>query len=323
MQMAIGRGGDPSKNFAVGEPRMLGAAISRIVNPPRSEREFDPTYPAAAGDPRLRELIAASPWQNGRHIVIANGAKQALAAAFYALKKTGAFGIHVPTPFWPSFPTLIESAGLYGTFGPYPVHGHALCWASPNNPDGQQWCSNGKLDVWDAAYASPAYGWNELVPPARMTVHSGSKLFGLSGLRVGWLSTDDQTLADHATRFVEITTSGVSNASQRFLMEAVSMHPDQLREVHGRSRRLVLENAAQAERILGPVCESVQIPCGPRAGMFAWVKPKDYQEFMESVKRGDLKVVTGDACGMRGWVRFTLGNDPTETYNAFAAAAGR
>jgi aspartate/methionine/tyrosine aminotransferase len=314
MQMAITRGGDPSKNFAVGEPWLLGEHFEPLV---QREVLTDMSYPPLRGRQGLIDAISNTRWQHGKHIVIANGAKQALAAAFYALKAKGINVMHVPPPYWPSFPTLIKAAGM--EWDDRPSDSARWCVASPNNPDGWQFEGPGRVEVWDAAYASPAYGWNGMKPKAHCTVHSASKLLGLSGLRVGWLSTDDEDLAERAGYFVEITTSGVSNLSQAHVAAILKNFPE-LRDAHAKMQTRLIANGTAFFETIAQYCSASKAPPSS-GGMFAWFQPREHHKFQAIAAQLGVSYVDGVNCGRPYHVRMTLGNPEKVTRGTFEAIA--
>ena len=323
--MGITRGGDTTKNFAVGEPVSLGAIIHACIG---TSNQWSPRYPLLGGDQQLIDAILESPWQNGKHVVITNGATQGLGAAFYALKQVGGIDIYFPTPYWPRFPGLTTLAGFDTRWkNIYQSNDHAaICIASPNNPDGSQLGhstqNQSPVDIWDAAYACLAYGWNGFKPTARITVHSVSKLLGLSGLRIGWISTDDENLAQLATNYVEITTSGVGAISQAYIAKAINRfnhNPEELRVCHMNLRNKILMNYDIFQNTIGAHCENTYTD--EITGMFAWFKPINETMFIETARNHEILYVEGKACGMPGWKRMTLANDLIDTERCFKTLA--
>src|SRR4051812_4378156 len=74
---------DKSFNLAVGEPFFLSNHTLPKVLGSTEEIDLDPTYPKLGGDADLLKELRLR--HRGQHIVITNGAKQALFAALYAL----------------------------------------------------------------------------------------------------------------------------------------------------------------------------------------------------------------------------------------------
>jgi aspartate/methionine/tyrosine aminotransferase len=313
-------------NLAVGEPIFLqeeGFGDQRI-----GIGIGDPKYPAYGGDP---DLIAAIDGYmdigGGRQIVIANGAKQALMAAMYALEQVeGRNTVVMKGPYWPSYPTLARLSGMsmvdLANTSPRTRDREIWTVAAPNNPDGAHAHMVGKLDIWDAAYAHWVYGWNAIPPYARISVWSAAKLFGLSGLRVGWLVTEDIALAEKAREYVEKTTSGVSNESQRRLFHVLEdgfkQKPPEPR--FGRARERLLENGRIFNNYLSHyVVESMGLPVTGQ-GMFAWFRVADPDRFDKALTQAHVKVIPGQACGAnRGWYRMSMGHRNNYTESALSA----
>ena len=89
---------------------------------------------------------------------------------------------------------------------------------TPSNPYGDQ-ILNKKLPansvIWDSVYASSLF-MNAAVldaPDHFAMVGSFSKIFGLSGLRIGWIGTDDDFLAEKLKSNVLTTYCGLSTPS--------------------------------------------------------------------------------------------------------------
>jgi aspartate/methionine/tyrosine aminotransferase len=209
-------------NLAIGEPEFLQEAMAPLYPKNAPVAEGDLTYPPCDGYGEIRQTLVD---QFGRHIVLTNGGKQALAAGMFALRRR--FPLEyatAKTPFWPCFPSLAAQGGLRWMSDTNVL---SRCkdvlriWTWPNNPDGTygSLIDTNQVTLWDAVYASPVYGCKDpwWCPSLTMAkVGSASKLYGLSGLRLGWLQTDDPDVARYAAEYVEITTSGVSVAAQNY-----------------------------------------------------------------------------------------------------------
>ena len=198
----------------------------------------------------------------------------------------------------------------------------------PNNPDGS--LVKEKCDIWDAAYAHEVYGWDRTVPDAGISIWSAAKLYGLSGLRIGWLATWDEEVARKAAHYVEITTSGVSLYSQWHLADVIAaelQNNDEVKESYAEARAHLLQNSFIIRGALEPHCDvldGVLKPMGPRLGMFGWVKAKKPVLFGAALEKSKVKFVTGEACGMyeHGWYRISAGHRLEYTKNAMDKLLG-
>jgi aspartate/methionine/tyrosine aminotransferase len=327
MQMARGavEGG---WNLSLGEPVLL----QQHLPIPKNSRLTGPyTYPTMDGDPRLMEELRRLHPEG--EIVVTVGAKQALAACFYAYKKLGYVGVYHKPPYWPSYPTLTRMAGLLFNEDT-PSELTVEVNTTPNNPDGKT--SGRGCHVWDASYTSAAYGWEPHKGPnsplgpwsCQVKVMSASKLLGLSGARVGWLVTQDCDLAAHAREYVELTTSGVSIPAQRIVAIALG----NLRESESESNTYLLDircdiakNCNEFERVIRPF---VAQSCGTEShgvGMFAFfqIKPEHLDKFKAALIAAKVTMVTGEACGMDepGWYRMNLAQEVKYTAKALTTLA--
>lgn len=318
-------------NLAIGEPVVL----QEHLRFPIFETQGPFTYPTLEGYPPLvEELQRLYPDQ---HVVVANGGKQALLAAFYALNRLeGRQIVHHAQPFWPSYRTLARMSGLdfedpplwegwYDQFTQLrPRRSRVIqVVTSPNNPDGRQLQSwnDGSFDVWDAVYAHWVYGWNGYEPPHRIRVGSASKLLGLSGVRVGWLVTRADRLAALAREYVEITTSGVSVVAQEYVANALRL----MREINPMvqlraAREAILQNGESFKRHLGHHMQAVDGVPDTGVGMFAFAFPRDPERFSRACAAAKVAVVTGGACGnYQGRFRMSMAHNVNYTEEALQA----
>lgn len=296
-------------NLAVGEPFFLHGPLEDLVYGDRIGLLLK-TYPELGGSPGLLEELRL------RHpdasVVVANGAKQALLASLYALKKLG-YGttFYHRAPHWPSYPTMATMSGV--DFRKHANDAMLRVNTSPNNPDGS--VSTHECDILDAAYCHSVYGWDGRAPRHEISVWSAAKLFGLSSLRVGWLVTKDVDLAAAAAEYVEKTTSGVNTEAQvriQACLESVRENPIHWTMAYYEARQQLLANAQAFNELLTPHCEVVKGLPANLTGMFAWFRVKDIGAFGSALAAAKVLVVDGRACGATepGWYRMSLGQTP-------------
>lgn len=314
-------------NLAVGEPYFLQSVYGKFY--PRMVYG-KMTYPLISGEPDLLNLVKAR--FSGQHVVITNGAKQALLAALYALKKSDGLS-HVlhQAPYWPTYPTLADLSGMrFSAVSNQPAleaRGvFARIMTAPNNPDGSMEFYGHEWDIWDAAYASPIYGWDGVVPWHRISVWSAAKLFGPSGYRIGWLATGDAKLAQLASEYVEKTTSGVSLPSQRLmyglLFNLNTLSHEDRREYESQAHLMLQETSRIFMRLSHHFHEVKGFPATKR-GMFAWVRAQDSLAFARRLHNANVKVVSGLFCGGdEDWFRISLGVLPETMEAAVNAIQG-
>lgn len=311
---------DKGYNLAVGEPFFIQDALSNY-----QEVKYNKglTYPLTNGQPFLIEQLQR--FYPDQHIIITHGAKYGLLAAFYAYRELMKFrDVSHRVPYWPSYPTLAKLSGLTFNQGGATIK----VSTSPNNPDSSE--TTEKCDIWDAAYSSTLLYKASRAPEHTVAVHSASKSFGFSGLRVGWVVTPDPELAKLMSAFMEITTSGVSVASQGHVADLLksigSGYETQVVHVGFKKARETLELNAELFRLyVSPLCERVDgLPVNSR-GMFAWFKAKDHARFEAALAASEVKLVTGIACGMteEGWYRMNLGHRTTTIKAALTLLADK
>lgn len=321
MQMARGAA-EGETNLAVGEPYFF----QQIVLPTIGVRSISKplTYPVIGGEPELLEELHRLVPQY-QYITVVNGAKQGIAAAFHAFAETeGKVNVHHQPPYWPSYPTLAREVGL--TFnGPVRSRDESiLVVTSPNNPDGrQEYLFKSLPEVWDAAYAQPLYGYHGVAPPHRVGVFSAAKMFGLSGLRIGWVGTNERALHDAMAYFTEISTSGVSIPSQMHLAGVIRAlrEPEQMGRVGNatfEARAALMTNGNTFTEVLGDLVQNVKGVPTDGSGMFAWFQARWQDRFTHALKAAKVKVVTGEACGEKtpGYFRMSMGQMPEITRDA-------
>lgn len=327
-------------NLAVGEPYFLREALGIAHVMSEKDIVWSLSYPPFKGTSELLKELA---WMYpGKHVVITNGAKQGLLAACRALRLKrqsggqpyGTLTLRHQPPYWPTYPTIAELSGM--AFEAKPdllarLRHEVTVLTAPNNPDGRMGYedSSREWDIWDAVYANFVYGWDGIVPPAKISVWSGAKLFGLSGLRVGWLVTGDKELADHASTYVEQTTSGVGSVNQAWMTFVLrwwrEKSPQSRRDIEKVARNTLWANAGKLERTMGPYFSKMLGFPSNGQGMFAWVKAKNPDRFVALLKSANVKVVSGQYCGAdpeEGWFRISLGLSEAkmdEAMEAFSA----
>lgn len=299
MSDILTRGEEPGVyNLAVGEPRFLQNIL--VIGWDHGLEDY--TYPRLGGEEALlREL---SRLYDKKYIVVACGARQALLATFCAFKEgyRCQFVAH-QAPFWPGYRELAKASGMFFSSHKAMFQDDdqvVRCVTSPNNPDGWQ-TFNTEVEVWDAVYAHEVYGWDgTTVGKAKVIIGSASKMLGLSGLRVGWLATDDKDLADQAACYIEATTSGVATVSQYHVAKALwhqRMNPQATAERYEQARQILNKNGQLFRQYLGGF---VIMPSGPPAygcGMFAWFTVKEPEQFYKACERARVLVLDGVYCG--------------------------
>ncbi|OIT29702.1 PREDICTED: L-tryptophan--pyruvate aminotransferase 1-like [Nicotiana attenuata] len=161
------------------------------------------------------------------YVVVGTGSSQLIQAALYALSPTDQpepISVVSAAPFYSSYPEVTDfvRSGLYKWAGDarnFEKDGPYIEFiTSPNNPDGvtREPVVNGDqgILIHDLAYYWPQY--TAITSPAKYDVmlFTVSKCTGHAGSRIGWALVRDKEVARKMTKFMEISTIGVSKEAQ-------------------------------------------------------------------------------------------------------------
>lgn len=274
--------GRPVIGFGAGEPdfptpaHIVEAAAAACRDP------VNHRYSPAAGLPELRDAVVAKTARDSglrvsrENVVISNGGKGALFAAFAALLEPGD-EVLLPAPYWVTYP---EAIGIFdGVVVRIPTsvedgfrvsidaldaamteRTKALVFVSPSNPSGAvyppdevaaigRWAADrGIWVVTDELYEHLVYGDARhvsmpVVAPEiadrSIVVNGTAKSFAMTGWRVGW-AIAPAAVADAMGRFQSHSTSNVANVSQRAALAALEGPLDpvvEMRAAFDRRRR--------------------------------------------------------------------------------------
>ncbi|KAL8118380.1 L-tryptophan--pyruvate aminotransferase 1-like [Apium graveolens] len=200
---------------------------------------------------RLHNLVGNAVTQD-RHIVVGTGSSQLYEAILYALTTADSpepMSVVSATPYYSAYPlqTNYLKSGLhrwagdaqnFSTNEPY-----IEVVTSPNNPDGsiRQAVANGDkgILVHDLAYYWPQYTPITHQADEDIMLFTISKSTGHAGSRIGWALIKDPEIAKKMTKFMEISTIGVSKESQiraARILQAVSDDYDSISTVNDDDR---------------------------------------------------------------------------------------
>ena len=299
-------------DLSFGEPAVITSAlyrqINRFGNPykmPEMQELLQWTYQPAAGKPDLIDILED---KYGTRVVVCNGAKQCLSAAMYAFKEHGCNSMYYQRPFYPGNPALTRFANL-----PWSDEKTADSFliTTPNNPDGRNY-SNVDLIEWryrgpmihDAAYYTDIYlpDGQMTLPMGDIQVFSASKMYGLSGLRIGYAVVHNEKYYQDVVNYMEMSTAGVSAASQdivRNLELLFKEHPEYY-EAFVKEARESIRLAREELKALDPDVLEL-MPCQSNS-MFGWFKKKPgYNN-----KAAKVHMIDGEAFGQPGMVRMNI-----------------
>jgi len=316
-------------DVSVGEPYLVRDNLIKIF---QVEEELkiahlkveDLVYPSPTGyQPLVRHLEE----KHGSPVIITNGAKQALGAVFYALKRLGWDYCQEKSPHWALIPPLAKMHGvdMIHANGPCSEDRSPFLLLSPNNPDGH--CESPeellKLSkeykeanlplIHDAAYYTHIY-----LPPIHtlpkigdVQIYSISKMFGFSGLRLGYVVCHNLEFYKLIQEYMEAMTVGVSIASQTWLYDLLDRRmrsfPTLMEKFESVSSMGLEANKKLCLQIDPEILEvPASLPSNP--GMFGWFKtgPKF------SPEKSKINFIDGALFGAPGMIRMNLAFNPEQ-----------
>jgi aspartate/methionine/tyrosine aminotransferase len=285
-------------------------------------------YPPAEGYKPLVTLLES---QYDAPVIITNGAKQGLAAAFYAMRKMHKEKLGFKRPFWSLIPQLSGRMGLkckaVTTGNIHEDYCDCYLAVAPNNPDGHiepyeefkyiadAHRSFGIPYIHDAAYYTPIYLPDSypLGPIGDVQLYSISKMYGLSGLRIGYAVLYNREVYDYMRDYMEHMTVGVSMASQEVLYELlwnIKNHPAEHRKFVLQCRDDLYRAKFLAHTINSDVLE-IPSDVENTVGMFLWAKLRN----QEALTRSKINVCSGKGFGQPDFIRMNLAA-PIDTLKA-------
>lgn len=340
--------GEEVFNFSAGDPNLpmhpdVAAGVSQAL------QTQDCSYPPLMGLPALRTAVAN--WLNSSygchykegHILVTCGGKFALYAALDLLLFPGD-EVLIPSPFWPSYPTIVSHFnGIPINVPTKEVNGwkatpdelkkmstpktKVLILNQPNNPTGAIYSREELVKIlelaeeqdWtvisDEVYSEILYDQEKFVSCGSfpqwqnrvVVIQSCSKNFGMTGLRVGFALGPEQLIAAMASLQGQ-TTTGTSSLSQWAALSAIK-HAD---AVSSAMRTAMQKKRDHFMDTLNRLF-SCDLPKPPSA-LYAFVSLNVFaqekissQDFCEKILReANIATVPGSAFGMEGYVRFAF-----------------
>jgi aspartate/methionine/tyrosine aminotransferase len=313
-------------DVSVGEPHLVRDNLIKVF---QLEEELkighlkadSLVYPAPTGyQPLVRHLEE----KHKAPVIITNGAKQALGAVFYALKKMGWNYCGEKSPHWALVPPLAEMHGIemIHANGPHVDDGSPFLLLSPNNPDGhcetpeqlqelsKQFKEKNLPLIHDAAYYTHIYLDSTHTLPAigDVQIYSISKMLGLSGLRIGYAVCPNPQFYKLMQQYIEAMTVGVSISSQTWLYDLLDRRmrsfPTLVERFEGISG---MDLARNKQLCLGIDPEVLEVPANlaKNPGMFGWFKVGPQANFSKS----KINFIDGALFGVPGMVRMNLAFD--------------
>eukprot|EP00250_Pteridium_aquilinum_P013683 c21502_g1_i1 orf=364-1887(-) len=184
--------------------------------------------PSLAAEIKLMHKMIGNAVTDGYHIVVGTGSSQLINAALYALSSPldqKPVDVVSAAPYYSSYPPmtdLIESqlhkwAGNALSYKSDPQNMYIELVTSPGNPDGMPHTAvvNGTGPViYDLAYYWPHYTPITFAADYDIMLFTLSKSTGHAGTRIGWALVLNTEVARRMTKYIELSTIGVSKDSQ-------------------------------------------------------------------------------------------------------------
>lgn len=269
-------------------------------------------YPTHEGDPELvgitRKVIERQTGRNYKHVFLVNGATGGCVIGLRAYSQMGyEFCLTRKAPFYVRYPKMIEAGGVKQIQQGHPVWENKVVTLLdlPSNPLGL----NTPIDLLtqtpvliDGVYYSNVYmPFRPLaLPQHTIMIGSYSKLLGINGVRVGWLATNDDMLAERLKDLVTSEYCGISQASTDLLKHTLQGFEWDRFEA---SARFKLDCNRSEFELLEKFFDGTSVPS---TGMFFY-GPMDAKA-QEIFTKANVTWTKGSALGTDdGFARFNLG----------------
>jgi aspartate/methionine/tyrosine aminotransferase len=250
---------------------------------------------------QMKDLAERQSGHRPKHLIVTCGATGAINAALYALKiEDEKEFVLINKRHFPFYPDMITVAGLIQTHDPSNGKNTISLIDSPSAPEGLVFPFE-SVDIWDSAYASRTYGSGGHTPTKwRIMCGSLSKTLGVSGLRLGWASTDSDDLAVRIGRYVSAAYIGLPCLSMD-TAEAVLSRLD-LSRFELRSSGYIDDNRHEIQRLFNKFGQG-QVPT---RGMFAILQLGRSER--KALEKAGIKWQPGSTWGEDDtWARLSLG----------------
>jgi aspartate/methionine/tyrosine aminotransferase len=287
-------------------------------------------YTPFNGDDKLiastKAVILRQTGETYKHVFLTNGASGGCTIALRAYASLGArYGMTNPAPYFPLYPGMMKAAGLHHTADPKITNAwdqRVFLLDTPGNPTGQHMdvpTFYSKLDdvIWDAVYHNNVYCALKVPSPKHnIAVGSYSKLTGLNGIRLGWIATNDDVLAEEIATLIAPEYCGLSKPSKMImaqLLEDINLS-DSWGKFENDARDALDYNRGMWS-MLEKYFEGTPVPVN---GMFYYAKmDKACKELFE---KAEILWQSGTKCGHSDdFGRFNIGQDPVVIREAVKA----
>jgi len=220
-------------NLKFGDPVLIRSFIRNYPRVVESRMGYTPDDMAKYLRKWIRDYCASHFSITYKHIILTHGATGALDIIFHKLNPDKKIITHALHFDW--YDKLAAKHGhdialtkSFSSLLPDLHNKSVYLLDSPCNPWGNVTADH-SLDssavLWDSVYASPVYLNSGVfpIPKHEIIIGSFSKMLGLSGLRLGWIGTNNDLLAASYSEIIETTYCGLSAASMSVLKYTLSV----------------------------------------------------------------------------------------------------
>ena len=270
-------------------------------------------YSPDEGDKELVELTRAylkeTTGINYRYIMMTHGTTGAINVVLRTLAREEGRNICYTHKYhFPYYPHMIKKNGYKHATGLYRDHKEQLKYSntvglvdSPSNPEGNLllYSDVGNNIIWDSVYYNPVFiNSIPVKPDHRVNCGSYSKVFGLTGARVGWIATNNENDYNNFMYEHLYENSTMSFVSQELIKDVLKR--TDLDNFMRSAKYRINNNREMFERI--EYLFDGQIV--PENGMFyvAWTTPHT-QNLLEKI---GIKCIELDQEGKDKYLRFNL-----------------
>lgn len=263
-------------------------------------------YTDSTGIPELREAIAHKLREKNNiktatqeNVFVTNGGMNGLYVAFRSLISPGDEVI-IPNPMWTEIAEIIKLSGGKPVYIPIERYTNlddaishkkvkAVFVNSPHNPTGKVFSMEeitkivdyAKREnifvVSDEAYEDVIYdGTNHLSPGSiyedTISLYSMSKSFAMSGLRLGYVHTNNSKIMERMKKMLRCTINGVNSITQYGAIAALNGPQDVIEEMRKeyQVRRDLIYSGVKDSKYLDPYY--------PRGAFYLWARLKKYPQ---------------------------------------------
>jgi len=326
-EVFIGKQGDGLISFGSGQPDLP---------PPKEALEGinireDLRYGLIQGELPLRDALSKEyPRSTADNFVITNGASEALDLIFRALGKGK---VLLPRPYYYSYPTIVKLAGMEPVYTDL-VKGRidlddfkskikdcaAVLINSPSNPTGriedigtlkEIEKITQKLGIYvisDEVYKDLIYERENYHIEGNhvITVNSFSKTYAMCGVRVGYLWSSDQSIADRVIAIKTHTSMNTNLVGQDMAMSAMQVPKKYIED----QQKIWLK---RRDLIYGGFCRLGFELWRPEGAFYILPKCKNARQFVTTLYE-DYQTITylGDWFGAKDHIRLSYALDATQ-----------